>query len=72
MASVFHTSNRAASRHLVRAASNLNKAGRDLVAATQAAPRYHQKQLRNLVADLRQLSSPVAGLASRLARGGDR
>jgi hypothetical protein len=65
-------SNLIASKKLVRVVTNLNRAGQQLVAATHAAPRHHQKQLRNLVADLRQLSSPIAGLASFLARGCDR
>lgn len=65
--------NRAASLHITRAASHLNQAGRQLAAATQTAPdRYHQQRLRRLLADLHELSKPVAGLAHSLERGGDR
>lgn len=72
MDKVSHTSNRTASIRLSRAVCHLRRAGQQLSAATHAAPRYHQKQLRNLIADLRQVSSPIAGLALFLARGGDR
>jgi hypothetical protein len=65
--------NRVARLRLTRAVSHLQRAGQQLSAATHAAPnRYHQKQLRRLAIDLRELSSPIAGLASMLARGGDR
>lgn len=70
---VSHTSNRAASLRLARAVSHLQRAGQQLSAATNAAPnRHHQNQLRRLAIDLREVSLPIAGLASLLARGGDR
>jgi len=63
--------NRAASIRLARAASHLHQAGKQLAAATQAAPdRYHQQRLRRLAVDLRELSLPLAGLGSSLNRGG--
>ena len=73
MAQVSHTSNREASLRLSRVVSHLQRAGQQLSAATHAAPnRYHQKQLRRLAIDLREVSSPIAGLASKLKLGGDR
>jgi hypothetical protein len=73
MQRVSHTPNRAASIHLARVVSYLHRAGQQLTAATHTAPnRYHQQQLRRLIVDLRELSSPIAGLASVIARGGDR
>jgi hypothetical protein len=71
MERVSHRFNRAASIRVARAASHLNQAGRQLAAATQAAPdHYHQQRMRRLLADLRELSLPIAGLASSLQRGG--
>lgn len=71
MHQVSHASNRAASLRVARAASHLHQAGKQLAAASHAAPdRYHQQRLRRLLADLRELSLPVAGLASSLERGG--
>lgn len=73
MSRVSHNFNRVASVRVARAASHLNQAGRQLAAATDAAPdRYHRQRLRRLLADLRALSLPVAGLASSLERGGGR
>ena len=66
-------SRRAASLRIARVASHLHQAGKQLQAARNSAPdRYLQKQLGRLAVDLRELSSPIAGLASVLARGGDR
>jgi hypothetical protein len=71
MSKVSHTLSLAASRHIARVASHLNQAGKQLSAATQAAPnRYHQQRLRRLLADLRGLSLPVDNLASSLQRRG--
>lgn len=71
MPQVSHTSSRAASIRVARAASYLHQAGQQLTAATNAAPdRYHQQRLRRLLADLRELSQPVEGLVSSLERGG--
>lgn len=71
MSKVSHTISRAATLRVTRAASHLNQAGKQLAAATSAAPdRYHQQRLRRLLADLRELSLPIAGLASSLERGG--
>jgi len=73
MPQVSHTFSRAASLRVARAASHLNQAGRQLSAATHAAPdRYHQQRLRRLLVDLRELSLPIAGLAASLERGGGR
>jgi len=71
MSQVDHTSNHVASIRLARVASHLHQAGRQLAAATHAAPnRYHQQRLRRLAADLRTLSAPIEWLASLLERGG--
>lgn len=74
MLRVSHTSSRAASVRLARTVSrHLHQASKGLTAATHAAPdRYHQKQLRRLVADLRELSNPLAGIVMSLERGGRR
>jgi hypothetical protein len=64
---------RVSSRRLGRALTLLNDASKQLSAATNAAPdRHHQNQLRRILVDLRELSWPIAGLASKLARGGGR
>lgn len=66
-------SNRSASLRLARAESLLNQAGRQLNAAIHAAPdRYQQQRLRRLLSDLRELSSPLAGLISYLVGWGGR
>lgn len=71
MPQVSHTSNRAASLRVARAASHLHQAGKQLAAATQAAPnRYHRDRLHRLLVDLRELALPVTGLVSSLERGG--
>jgi hypothetical protein len=73
MSRVSHTFNRDASLRVARAASHLHQASKQLAAATNAVPdRYHQRQLRRLLADLRGLSLPFACLASSLQRGGGR
>lgn len=62
---------RAASIRLARVVSHLRRAGQQLAAATHPAPNpYHQEQIRRLAADLRELSSPLAGLLSAIERGG--
>ena len=71
MPKVSHTFNRAASLRVARASFHLHQAGYQLAAATNATPdRYHQQRLRRLVADLRELSEPLAGLVSSLGRAG--
>jgi hypothetical protein len=73
MPQVSHTLNRAASLRVARAESHLQQAGKQLAAATVAVPdRYHRRQLRRLLADLRALSPPFACVASSLDRGGGR
>jgi len=67
-----HTLNRAASRHLARAASLLNRAEHHLSAASSAAPdRYHQRQLHGLAHDLREIDAPLSQLSSALDSGCD-
>jgi len=71
MHQVSHRFNHAASHHLARVAAYINQAGRHLSDASRSAPdRYHERRLRRLLADLRTLSEPLAGLASSLERGG--
>jgi len=71
MPQVSHTSNRAASIRVSRAASHLNQAEKQLAAASEAAPDRHlQQRLRRFAVDLRELSLPLAGLALSLHRGG--
>jgi hypothetical protein len=73
MLRVSHTSSRTASIRLARVVSHLHQASKELTAATHAAPyRFHHNQLRNLTLDLRELASPIAGLAASLERGGRR
>ena len=68
---VWHNSSRTASLRLARAVSHIQQAGQQISAAINVAPdRYHQQRLRRLEVDLRELSSPIAGLATILSRGG--
>lgn len=63
-------SRRAASRRLERAITLLHRAGRQLDAASHAAPdRFHRDRLYNLALGLRELSLPLARIASRLQKG---
>jgi hypothetical protein len=72
MVRVFHKFNRSASVRLARAVSRLQRAGKELLAATRATPdRYHQEQLRDLVTEVRTLSNPLAGIVTSLERGED-
>jgi len=72
MRKVEHTSNRAASRKLLRAVSLLNLAGRQLSAAGNVSnDRYHRNKLHSLALGLRELSLPLSRIASVLGRGGD-
>jgi hypothetical protein len=71
MKRVDHTSNRTASRKLVRAITHLTIAGRELSAAGLASPdRYHQNKFQNLALGLREFSLPLSRIASILERGG--
>ncbi len=71
MPQVSHVPNYAASVRVARAASHLHQANQQLAAATHAKlGRYCQHRLRRLMADLRELSLPLAGIALRLERGG--
>lgn len=67
---VSHTNHRSASIRLARAVSHLQRANRELTAATQAAPdRYHQNQLRHLAVDVRELSNPLSRIVWTLENG---
>ncbi len=60
-----------ASIRLARVIHILDQAGKDLIAARHAVPdHYHQKQLHNLMIDLRELTIPIAGIVASLERGG--
>ena len=73
MPRVEHTSNRTASRKLVRAVTFLTLAGRALSAAGQVSTdRYHRNKFHRLAIGLRELSLPLSRIASLLERGGDR
>lgn len=73
MGQISHRSNRAASVRVARVAYFLHQAAKQLSAASHSAPdRYHQQRLLRLLADLRELSLPLAGLVSSLGRGGER
>jgi hypothetical protein len=70
---VEHTPKRAASRHIARAASLLNRAEHHLSAASSTAPdHYHQEQLKGLAFDLRRLDGPLSHLSYSVLAGGDR
>jgi hypothetical protein len=72
MPRVEHTSNRTASRKLVRAVSLLTRAGEQLSAASQvSADRYHRNKFHRLALGLREFSLPLSRIASLLDRGGD-
>jgi hypothetical protein len=73
MPKVEHTSNRTASRKLVRAVTFLTLAGQQLNAASHASSdRYHRNKFHRLALGLREFSLPLSRLASLLERGGDR
>jgi hypothetical protein len=62
-----------ASLRCARTASHLHQAFEQLTAATHAAPdRYHQKQLRALGVDLRELAESIAEIVASRKRGGRR
>jgi hypothetical protein len=66
------TSNRTASRRLVRAVTLLNRAGRQLDSASHAAPdHFHRDRLRFFATGLRELSLPLSRVASILEKGGE-
>lgn len=68
-----HTSTRAASRKLARAAFLLTRAGEQLSAASKASPdRYHRNRFHRLALNLREFSLPVERIASVLEREGER
>jgi hypothetical protein len=65
-------SDRLASRHLTRALTLLNRAGRQLDGASNAAPdRFHRDRLRYFATGLRELSLPLWRVASILEKGGE-
>jgi hypothetical protein len=70
MSKVSHASYRAASRHLAHVASNLDLAGKHLIAATRSANRYESARLRRLIEDLDKFSAPIRRLAELLPKGG--
>jgi hypothetical protein len=73
MPKVEHTSNRTASRRLVRAVNFLTLAGRALCAASQASSdRYHKNKFHRLAIGVRELTLPLTRIASLLDRGGER
>ena len=72
MPKVEHTSNRTASRKLVRAVTFLTLAGQALNAASQVSTdRYHRNKFHHLSLGLRELALPLSRAASLLERGGD-
>jgi hypothetical protein len=73
MPRVEHISSRAASRHIARTASLLNRAEHHISAARSTAPnRFHREQLHRLTSDLRSIGSPLARISSALESGRDR
>ena len=65
-------STRTASRRLERAVPLLNRAGRQLDRASQAAPdRFHRDRLYSLASGLRDFTLPLSRIASRLQKGGE-
>jgi hypothetical protein len=73
MSKVNHIAPSAASRHIARAASLLNRAGHHLSAASSTAPdHYHQEQLKGLAFDLRRLDAPLSHLSYSVLSGGER
>lgn len=72
MSKVEHTSNRTASRKLVRAVTFLTLAGQALNAAGQVSKdHYHRKKFHRLAVGLREFSLPLSRIATLLERGGD-
>ncbi len=73
MQQVEHSPNRAASRHIVRAAALLNRAERHLSAANySSSDRFLQEQLQGLAFDLRRLDAPLYRLSNAVRFGGER
>jgi hypothetical protein len=73
MPKVEHTSNRTASRKLVRAVTLLTLAGQQLSAASQTSvDRYHRNKFHRLALGLREFSLPLSRIASLLERGGEK
>jgi len=71
--SLKHRSARGASIRLSRVVFHLLRARRELIAAKDSAlDRYHQQQLHQLIFDLRELSSPLGGIAESLEQEGER
>jgi hypothetical protein len=67
MSQVEHTSSRAASRHIARAAALLSRAEHHLNAARSAASnRFEREQLHRLTRDLRSIGSPLASISPPL------
>jgi hypothetical protein len=70
MGRVDHISPIAASRHIARVASLLNRAEHHLSAARSNAPnRFQREQLHRLARDLRSIGSPLARISSGLESG---
>lgn len=70
MAALDTTSNRIASRRLTRTVALLNRSGRQLESASQAAPdHFHRKRLHFFASEIRDLSLPLSPFASRREKG---
>ena len=64
---------RTASRRLIRAVRFLTRAGRQLDAASRLAPdKFNSDRLHLFATGIRDLSLPLARIASRLDKGGAR
>lgn len=73
MPRVDHTSPLAASRHIARVASLLNRAEHHISAARSTVPnRFQREQLYRLTRDLRSIGSPLERISSALESGCDR
>ena len=73
MATLDTPSSRIASRRLTRAVTLLTRAGRQLYCASLAAPdRFNRDRLHFFADGLRELSLPLARIASRLEKAGER
>ena len=73
MARADHIPSNTASKHIARAASLLNRAEKQLSAAsTTASDHYHRDQLQGLAFDLRRLDAPLLRLAHSVVSGGGR
>jgi hypothetical protein len=70
MERVDHTSPCAATRHIARAVSLLNRAEHHLSAArSTASNRFQREQLHRLTCDLRSIRAPLARISSALESG---